>query len=248
MDRYSRQHILAFFTFIALIAILAVQLNWLFNAARLEEERFNYFVNKALTEAKNEVGDLASECINMNDFLCGNANNENINNKNVAKIDSILRSKLDKYNIELDYTFAVAELDAPDKGKGIFKNRCYLKCLNGILEKEGIKIMLEFPGRNQFILAQLTGTFMLAFGSILFVMISFFFTSRMFRKERLMLQQTTDFINNMVHEFQTPLANIRLASNLIKKKEKSISDPKIPGYVDVIITENRKLEKNVEEI
>jgi len=70
----------------------------------------------------------------------------------------------------------------------------------------------------------------------------------MFNKERKMVQQTSDFINNMVHEFQTPISNIRFAANLIKKKEQTFVDEKISEYVSVIIKENQKLEKNVEEI
>jgi two-component system phosphate regulon sensor histidine kinase PhoR len=70
----------------------------------------------------------------------------------------------------------------------------------------------------------------------------------MFRKERMMAMQTSDFINNMVHEFQTPLSNIRLATSLIKKKENSIHDEKIKEYLSVIQNENSRLEKHVEEI
>jgi two-component system, OmpR family, phosphate regulon sensor histidine kinase PhoR len=64
----------------------------------------------------------------------------------------------------------------------------------------------------------------------------------------LMAQQTSDFINNMVHEFQTPLSNIRLAASLIKKKEKTIHDEKVIEYISVIQSENNKLEKHVDEI
>jgi len=63
-----------------------------------------------------------------------------------------------------------------------------------------------------------------------------------------MALQTSDFINNMVHEFQTPLSNIRLAASMIKKREKSIHDEKVMEYISVIIKENNKLEKNVEQI
>jgi two-component system phosphate regulon sensor histidine kinase PhoR len=52
----------------------------------------------------------------------------------------------------------------------------------------------------------------------------------------------------MVHEFQTPLSNIRLASSLIKKKEKSILDEKVIEYVSVIQNEGNKLERHVDEI
>ena len=68
----------------------------------------------------------------------------------------------------------------------------------------------------------------------------------MYRKERMMVQHTSDFINNMVHEFQTPLSNIHLATNLIKKRNSK--DDKINEYLKIIANENLKLEKHVEEI
>jgi two-component system phosphate regulon sensor histidine kinase PhoR len=71
------------------------------------------------------------------------------------------------------------------------------------------QIRLQFPDRNQFLLAQMRGAFLLAFIAVIFVMFSFFVTFSMFKKERMMSQQTSDFFNNMVHEFQTPLSNIR---------------------------------------
>jgi len=244
----NQQRYLAFFTFLALIAILAIQVNWLFNAAKLEEDNFNQLVNKALNEAKHEIGKTAATCTDMNDFLCGNPGKDKVRKKKIAEIDSIISAKLAYYNISLDYTFEVAETDVKESGKKLFRAKCYRQDLNGLLEKEGIKILVEFPGRNQFLLGQLRGTFLLAFFSIIFVMISYLLTSRMFRKERQMLQQTSDFINNMVHEFQTPLSNIRFAASLIKKKESNINDPKISEYLSVIVAENHKMEKNVEEI
>jgi two-component system phosphate regulon sensor histidine kinase PhoR len=232
----------------ALIAIMAVQLYWLFNAAKIEEEHFNNEVNKALTEAKHEIGKTARTCTDMNNFLCGVPAQEEIRKQKIAQIDSIIRSKLEHYNIELEYTFAVTEQENNEKTGKIFGQKCYLQCLNGLLQKDGIKILLEFPGRNQFLLSQLRGSFLLAFFSIIFVMVSYLITARMFRNERLMMEQTSDFINNMVHEFQTPLSNIRFAASLIKKREAKIDDPKISEYLSVIINENHKMENNVVEI
>jgi two-component system phosphate regulon sensor histidine kinase PhoR len=75
---------------------------------------------------------------------------------------------------------------------------------------------------------------------------TFIVTFGMYRKERMMAQHTSDFINNMVHEFQTPLSNIHLATNLIKKRKPG--DKKITEYLEIIKNENLKLEKNVDEI
>lgn len=248
MSKINKQGFLAFFTFIALVILLGIQVNWIFKAAKLEEENFNRTVTKALAEARQEIGKTASTCNEMKDYLCGNPCQVDVRKQKIAEIDSIIKSKLEIFHINLEYTFEITDSAFIPSNTKIFGAKCYLQSLNGLLEKDGIKIRLEFPDRNQFILAQIRGEFLMAFFAVIFVMFSFIFTSRMFRKEREMVQHTSDFINNMVHEFQTPLSNIRFAANLIRKKEHTINDEKVSEYVSVIIHENHKLEKNVEEI
>ena len=171
-----------------------------------------------------------------------------VKKRKIEEIDSIIHSKLDIYHIDLDYTFTITDSVHKSPSTKIFASKCYLQSMNGLLEKDGIQIRLQFPGRNQFLLAQIKGAFLLAFMAVLFVMASFIITFTMFRKERMMAQQTSDFINNMVHEFQTPLSNIRLAASLIKKRENTIHDEKVIEYISVIQNENSRLEKHVDEI
>jgi two-component system, OmpR family, phosphate regulon sensor histidine kinase PhoR len=246
--KLNKQNFLAFFTFIALVILLGIQLNWIFKAARLEEENFNRMVTKALVEAREEIGNTASNCNEMKNYLCGNPCQVDVRKQKIEEIDSIIRSKLEIFHINMDYTFEITDSVFTPANTKLFGARCYLQSLNGMLEKDGIKIRLEFPDRNQFLLAQIRGEFLIALLALIFVMVSFGLTSRMFRKEREMVQHTSDFINNMVHEFQTPLSNIRFATNLIKKKEKNINDEKVSEYLSVILLENQKLEKHVDEI
>lgn len=248
MKNNNRTRYLAILTFLALAILLAVQVYWLFKAARVEEESFNRQVNRALTEARQEIGNSVSTCSDMKNYLCGNPCQYAVKKKKVEEIDSIIHSKLDIYHIGLDYTFTITDSTLKRNSSKLFGSKCYLQSMNGLLEKEGIQIQLQFPGRNQFLLAQIKGAFLLAFIAVIFVMISFVITFMMFKKERLMAQQTSDFINNMVHEFQTPLSNIRLAASLIKKREKTFHDEKVMEYISVILKENNRLEKNVEQI
>lgn len=244
----NRQKYLAIFTFIALITLLVVQVYWLFKEARLAEDNFSRQVNKALTEAREEIGNSVSTCNDLKNYLCGHPCLNAVRKKKISEIDSIIHSKLDIHHIDLAYTFSITDSTVTHSNSKIFRNRCYLQTLNGLLEKNGIQIRLQFPGRNQFLLAQIKGAFLLAFIAVIFVMISFIVTFSMFRREREMARQTSDFINNMVHEFQTPLSNIRLAASMIRKKEKALNDEKVIEYSNVILNENNKLEKHVEEI
>ena len=197
MKKLNRQRLLAFMTFIALVAILAIQVNWLFKAAKFEEISFNHRVNKALIKVREEIENSALSNVEMKNYLCGKPCKVGIREKKIAELDSIIRSKLEIYHIDLDYTFEITETSADRSDEKLFGTKYYLQSLNGLLEKDGIQIRLEFPNRNQFLLAQIRGTFLLAFFSVIFVMISFLLTSATFKKESQLLQQTSDFINNI---------------------------------------------------
>ena len=57
-----------------------------------------------------------------------------------------------------------------------------------------------------------------------------------------------DFINNMTHEFKTPIATISLAVDAMKN-EKVIQDPQKLGYFsDIIKEENKRMNRQVETI
>lgn len=248
MRKIDRQGFLAISTFVALIVLMFIQVNWLFNAARFEEQIFNQTVENALIEAREEIGNRVPVCNNMKNYLCGQPCQAMAKKKTVAEIDSIIYSKLKKYHIELGYEFEITDSAYEQKDSKLFGSKCYLQSLNGLLEKDGIQIKLEFPARKQFLLAQMKGSFLLAIFSVLFVMVSFIVTFRMFKRERQTVKQTSDFINNMVHEFQTPLSNIRLAASLIRKKEAVLNDEKVVEYTSVILKENQKLENHVANI
>lgn len=247
MKKIRHQGYLALFTFLALITLMTIQVIWLFQAARFEEQKFNKKVTSALKEARNEIGLLAPSCNNMMNYLCGGVCFHADRQRSINQVDSIINAKLAAYSISLKYTFEIIDSVAVNQAK-LFGPKCYLQNLNGLLEKDGIQIKLQFPDRNEFIMAQIKGTFLLAIFSIIFVAISFFITFKMFTRERKMVEQTTHFINNMVHELQTPLSNIRLAASLIRKRDLAASDEKIGEYTGVIIKENQKLQNHVEEI
>ena len=58
----------------------------------------------------------------------------------------------------------------------------------------------------------------------------------------------TDFINNMTHEFKTPIATISLASEMLMKSEVNQSTEKIKKYASVIYNENFRLQNQVEQV
>jgi two-component system, OmpR family, phosphate regulon sensor histidine kinase PhoR len=239
---------LAVLTFVSLFLLVGIQVTWILNAANLEEQNFNHRVALALRQVKGEIGKRAKDCDHMKNYLCGHKCESGINQEKVNEVDSIIKAVLDQHDIKMKYDFFVGDSTAQIKYPNHKRTKCYLQSLNGLIEKDGIRIGMQFPERNQFVFAQLKGWFVVSIVVLVFIGLSFYVMLRLFLRERALMVQTTDFINNMVHEFQTPITNMRLATNLIRKREALQSDTKALEYTNIILSENAKMESNVSEI
>ena len=88
-------------------------------------------------------------------------------------------------------------------------------------------------------------------GAIIFTCIifaAFFITLRALFNQKKLSEIKSDFINNMTHEFKTPLATISLAVDALKN-EKVINDrTKMDYFSGIIKDENKRMNKQVETI
>lgn len=248
LKKIDSQGLLATITYTILVLLVFIQVGWIFRAANLEKDNFNHRVAVALKGARDEIGLQAPKCNDMTNFLCGRQCPSEIKRKKVAEIDSIIRENLAINNIDLPYTFEITDSILPQSKGRLFTSPCYLQNLNGLVDQNGIQIRIKFPSRNQFLMAQISGLMGLSILFIVFVMVSFVITFRMFRKEKALLLHTTDFVNNMVHEFQTPIANMRFAANLIRKGKSFENKEKTDEYTGVILEETQRLQNHVEAI
>lgn len=245
MDKTSHRHrkLVVAATFAALILLLAIHVFWLFKAARLEEQIFNQRVAIALKEARDEVAVRLVQCIQMNEYLCGKQCAHDVAHNKRAELDSIIHSRLEINNIHLKYWF---EINHAHLSSATDKNNCYYQSLSGLLPTDDIHIKVQFPDRSRYVMAQLGGLFVASITFIFLVAISFVVMLRLYHREKLLMQQTIDFINNMVHEFQTPLANIRLATSMIKKR--IAGDAKNEEYIQIVQKEHHKLQGHIDKI
>ena len=88
-------------------------------------------------------------------------------------------------------------------------------------------------------------------GAILFTIIittAFFITVRTLLKQKKLSEIKSDFINNMTHEFKTPLATISLAVDALKNDKVSGNKEKSDYFTGIIKEENKRMNKQVETI
>ncbi|MGN6437168.1 MAG: sensor histidine kinase [Agriterribacter sp.] len=88
-------------------------------------------------------------------------------------------------------------------------------------------------------------------GSVLFTLIistAFFVTVNTMLRQKKLSEIKSDFINNMTHEFKTPLATISLAVDALKNEKVLQSKDKMEYFSGIIKDENKRMNKQVETI
>jgi two-component system phosphate regulon sensor histidine kinase PhoR len=88
-------------------------------------------------------------------------------------------------------------------------------------------------------------------GAVIFTFIiftAFFITIRALLRQKKLSEIKSDFINNMTHEFKTPLATISLAVDALKNEKVANDKTKMDYFSGIIKEENKRMNKQVETI
>lgn len=246
--KVNKKHkIIILITFISLILLILIQFRQIIESAKLEQKLFANKVELALISAKKEIAENMEFCTKME--KCFEQNSNSCKNKMEQNdwylADSIVTAKLQEFNISIDYDFDI--IDSKNKSV-LIENDCYIQSLEEIVELNGVQMKIHFPSRNEFISKQMTAVFISSILLIILISFSFIVMLKLFNREKKISENTRDFINNMTHEFKTPLANIGLANNLIRKKIDSENLKIIQKYTEIITSEKTKLTENIEQI
>jgi two-component system, OmpR family, phosphate regulon sensor histidine kinase PhoR len=109
-------------------------------------------------------------------------------------------------------------------------------------------LVVIVPHQNAIIFRQLTWFIVGAIIFTLIIITAFFLTLRTLFVQKKLGEIKSDFINNMTHEFKTPLATISLAVDALKNEKVIGNKEKTDYFTGVIKEENKRMNKQVETI
>ncbi|MBK6933492.1 MAG: HAMP domain-containing histidine kinase [Saprospirales bacterium] len=109
-------------------------------------------------------------------------------------------------------------------------------------------LSIYFPNRTSLVLGSVWKTLLLSVIFTGIILFCFWYTIQVIYRQKKLSEMKTDFINNMTHEFKTPIATISLATDSIASPMIVKYPDKIKRFVDIIRQENRRMNSQVERV
>ena len=170
----------------------------------------------------------------------------------INKFEQIIERNLERMNINLDFEYAIFDQDSITKissEKFDLSNQSYSSLIfkdENDLSNYSLKV--AFPGRTPFLLGSLVSVIITSIIFTSIIIIAYVTTILLLLRQRQISQIKTDFINNMTHEFKTPIATINLALSAIKNPKTIVNKEKVKKYLQMIYDENNRMHDQVENV
>ncbi|MEQ1676324.1 MAG: HAMP domain-containing sensor histidine kinase [Chitinophagaceae bacterium] len=263
---------------LSLIGIIVIQISWLKNMVLLREEQIKHSVEESTVAVANELaqqkGSYAAGGNPRKGFLSDELNLDVFKPLSIGKgIDvDLVRQKIEKEfsqrnlkNIRFEFGIAIFDNNGDANFERMssdftkvfenttdnFHTNFEIKALSGTAGENlsvNEALFVSVPNIKGLVFKSLRWRIITSVFFTLIILAAFYLTVRTMLRQKKLGEIKNDFINNMTHEFKTPIATISLAVDAMKN-EKVITDREKLGYFSSIIKEeNQRMNRQVETI
>ncbi len=225
---------------------------------KLQEEQFDNKVKVTLKSVVNRMFD-ERDTLPADPSVCG----EHCDRRTLqilsaidpVRLDSLMHEEFGSMEISREYAWGVYNPatktvfagNAGDYKTLLLKsNHCVsLSCL---YRSEQLFLGVYFPGEKGVLWRRILPWLILSFFLLAVMISAFSFMIFSFLKQKKLSEMKTDFVNNMTHEFKTPISTISLASEMLLSPAVNESGVKTKRYARIIFDENIRLKHQVEQV
>jgi len=176
---------------------------------------------------------------------------------NFSSLGRLLKQELLANNISLvpSYRISLARKDSTIfmtasnvKGEFLPENTYKTPLFGNDIFRDPGMLFVSFPNKNSAIISNLSVTLASSIGLLLVLVFIFSYTLYAILKQKKLSEMKTDFINNMTHEFKTPVATIMIASEALKDPEVTEDKARLKRLAGIIYDENVRLGSHIERV
>lgn len=169
------------------------------------------------------------------------------------EIELLLDRELENRGMEIDYEYGVYSRGLPTKIKSRRFKYAKADTYKAPLFKDSegnsnFSLLLSFPKQKTFLVQSILGMAILSLVFTMIIVIAYAGAIYQLIRQKQISEIKSDFINNMTHEFKTPLATINLAIEAIQNPKVIGDQEKIQRYLRMIREENKRMHAQVENV
>ena len=257
MKRETLRYVLIL-AIISLAGIISIQTYWFSKAFNLREKQFNQTVTIALRNVSDQMqvyNNRPIPMVNPVEQLSSNYYVVMFNNVIDAQLlETLLINEFRKRELDLDFEYVIYDCMNEKMVYGnyinINENRAEKTSRESELpvwEDNDYYFGVIFPTKTNTLIEQM-GIWM--FSSLVLLIVVIFFTYALFIifRQRKLSETQKQFINNMTHEFRTPISTILLSSEVLKDPAIITNSERLGNYAKIIKEESNRLLSQVENI
>ncbi|HNV29005.1 MAG TPA: HAMP domain-containing sensor histidine kinase [Cyclobacteriaceae bacterium] len=241
---------------ISIAGITATQIYWVRKAFDLRENQFNRDVTSALTSVASKILEISKTPSPANNPVTQLSTNYFVVLVN-GPIDNnllefLLLTEFEKRHIKADFEYGVYDcVNQCMKGGNHVSPKKASTLVNftelPAWKNDGYYFGVQFPMVEANLISQMG---IWGFSSIVLLIVIFFFVYTLFviLKQRRLSEIQKDFINNMTHEFKTPLSTIAISTSVLKDPLIVNTPERLLNYATIIENESQRLKQQVERV
>ncbi|HTB32407.1 MAG TPA: HAMP domain-containing sensor histidine kinase, partial [Bacteroidia bacterium] len=173
-----------------------------------------------------------------------------------AQVDSMVTKALSDKNIRIPFKFAILNSTADtviEASKTGIDSKFLQSPYKVNLSPKNVFIQprflsLLFPSKTSYSLNGIQVTLLCSILLIVLIIGAFYFTISTIIRQKKLSEIKSDFINNMTHEFKTPISTIGLAGEVLSDKTIEKTPESTEKYLKIIKDENKRLAGLVENV
>lgn len=250
--------IIIFLATLSLIGIVTTQIFWVREAYNLQEKQFNERVRMALNNVTNELLSInkdEAELFNPVKQVTSNYYVTLINDTvNPYLLENLLKNEFTERNIKIDFEYVIYDCFTDSIVFGDYvsidnqeQDHLQSKSYNMIWDRDGHYFGVYFPSKQSYIINEM-GIWLFSSSIILIIIIFFAYTISVILKQKRLSEIKNDFINNITHEFKTPISTISLSAEVLLDENISEEPERLSNYARIIKEENNRLKNQVDKV
>ncbi|MCC6583761.1 MAG: HAMP domain-containing histidine kinase [Chitinophagales bacterium] len=240
--------------FISLAGIIATQIFWVKKAIDLKEQQFNHRAYVALKSVADRLIQDSKFKVQLDGINKKASNYYTIDFSspvNVTMLENYLIIESKNQNLNADFEYGIFECTTDSFYYGRYvsiKNTGKVERLHVKAKpSENYYVGVLFPKKRTYLQDDLK--LLIFFSIVLLVVIGFFtYTILVILKQKKLSEIKTDFVNNMTHEFKTPISTIALSSDVLMRDDIINNPERLKHYATIISEENKRLKSQVESV